>query len=68
MWGEQSTACDVEAVEQRGEGRTEKPVAQKIGREVHQYGGIDILKPYAVKEMYRIVGGEQQHGYAHDAP
>ena len=45
-------------VKQSGEGRTEQPVAQKIGGQVHQDGGIGILEPDSKKEMYRIVGGK----------
>ena len=50
---------DIEAVKQRGKRRTEQPVAQEIGGQVHQYGGIDIHETDTEKEMYRIVGGEQ---------
>ena len=60
--GPKPLLCDVESVNQRGERRTEQPVAQEIGGQVHQYGGIDIHEPDSEKEMYRIVGDKQQHG------
>jgi len=50
---------DVEAVEQGGKRRTEKPVAQEIGGEIHQYGRIDILEPDSEEKVYRVVCGEQ---------
>lgn len=59
---------DVEAVEQRGERRTEEPVAEEIGREVHQYGGMDVAEPQLEEEVDRVVGGQKQQRAAHDAP
>ena len=59
---------DVEAIEQRGECRTEEPVAEEVGRKVHQDGRIDVVEPDPEEEMHRIVGGQQQYGSAHDAP
>ena len=50
--------CDIETVKQRYQCWTEKVIAQKIGGQVHQDGGIGILEPDSKKEMYRIVGGK----------
>ena len=59
---------DIETVEQRSECRTEQPVAQEIGGQVHQYGSIDIHEPNSEEKMYRIVCGEQQQCDAHNPP
>ena len=59
---------DIETVEQRGECRTEQPVAQEIGGQIHQYGGIDIHESDTEKEMRRIVGCKQQHRCPHNPP
>ena len=64
--GPQPSPCDIEAVKQRGECRTEEPVAQEICGKVHQYGGIDVLKPDCEKEMHRIVGRKEQQRRTHD--
>ena len=64
----QSAARDVEAVEQRSECRTEKPVAEEVGREVHQDGRMNVPEPDLEKEVHRIVCRQQQQGAVHDTP
>ena len=64
----QPALCDVKAVQQCRECRTEKPVAQEIGRKVHKDGRIGVLEPYPEKQMHRIIGGKQQQRCTHDAP
>ena len=64
----QPAARDVEAVEQCGERRTEEPVAEEVGREVHQDGGVDVAQPYLEEEVDRIVGRQEQQRRSHDAP
>lgn len=59
---------DVETVEQRYHCRTEQIIAQEVGGQIHQDGRIDIPEPNPEKEMYRIIGGEQQQCQAHHAP
>lgn len=59
---------NVKAVKQRGERRTEKPVAQEVGGKVHKDGRIGVLEPYPEKQMHRIIGGKQQQRCTHDAP
>ena len=64
----QPAARDVEAVEQRGECRAEEPVAEEVGREVHQDGGIDVAQPHLEEEVDRVVGRQKQQCTTHDAP
>ena len=59
---------DVKAVKQGGKRRAEKPVAQKIGGKVHQYGCIDIHEPDPEKEVYRIVDRKQEQRHSHNPP
>ena len=64
----QPAARDVEAVEQRGECRAEEPVAEEVGREIHQDGGIDVAQPHLEEEVDRVVGRQKQQCTTHDAP
>lgn len=64
----QPTARDVEAVEQRRERRAEEPVAEEIGRQIHQDGGVDVAEPHFEKEVNCIVDSKEQYGTTHDAP
>lgn len=43
--GQHSPPRYVETVEQRGQRRAEKPVAEEIGGKVQQYGSIGIREP-----------------------
>ena len=65
--GPQPSPCDIEAVKQRGECRTEEPVAQEICGKIHQYGRIYIHEPGLDEKMYRVIGGQYQQSPSHDA-
>ena len=61
-WNRPSAARDVEAIEQRSERRTEEPVAEEIGREVHQNGGMNVTDSDLEEEGHCIVGCQEQPG------
>lgn len=56
---------DVTVVEQGHHSRTEQPVTEKVGRQVHQYSGIQVPQSDGTEEVYRIIGSQDEQGRTH---
>lgn len=57
---------EVAVVEQRHHGGAEEPVAEEVGGQIEEDGGMGVAQSDGTEEMHRIVGRQDEQGGAHE--